>query len=379
MGIEVPDADDPAPAPAGPGSMAARPDAREPFRAPAATARPGSVLGALFIVLLLASVGIGGWLVVRGVSESRPPAKAGGAGDVDLGWLSERRGDGVAVVKIYGAIQMKEDRYPFGRGGGADGIVSQLKKLRKESRVKAVVVRVNSPGGTIAASQEIHNQVREIAKTRPVVVSMGDVAASGGYYVSAPATFIYANPGTITGSIGVITQLINYEKVIEKIGVTFPTFKSGRFKDMGSPSRPMTPEEEKLFTGIVLGAYDQFVDAVADGRIFKPESEKGKTSSGRVKVLKNREDVKQYADGRVMLGAEAKERGFVDGLGDLDDAVKKAGQLAGLGSDPKVIKPSAASFEELMEMFGSDGLGEQIQSLVDRSHAPVLYLYRPGL
>jgi protease IV len=352
-------------------------DTDTPAAAPGTAPQPmpvgNPVLGLLFLVLLVASIGFGGILLVKGVPVPRK-ASADAEGTPSLLTKSD---DGVAVVKVYGPIQLKDEKMSFGKSGGGDSVVTQLKKYRKSKNVKAVVLRVNSPGGTIAASQEIHNQVKELAKKVPVVVSMGDVCASGGYYISAPATFIYVNPGTITGSIGVITQTMIYEKVIEKIGVTFPTFKSGEFKDIGAGHRPMRPEEEKIFQGIVDGAYQQFLQACWDGRQLNAESEK-KKPTGRKPVLTSIDQLRKLADGRVFLGRDAVANGLADAEGDLEDAISKAGKLAGLGENPTVIKGDGG-LDDIMEMFSSESVGSQLASALARPASPVMYLWQPGL
>ncbi|MBI4864381.1 MAG: signal peptide peptidase SppA [Candidatus Riflebacteria bacterium] len=338
---------------------------------------PGRSLTSTLILLgVIASILVGMVLVVKGVPVAKGRRRDDKDGDL-VGLFGKQ--EGIVIVRVYGPIEMKEEKYSFGRAAGADGIVQQLEKVRKDKRVLGVVLRVNSPGGTVAASQEIHRQVKELTKKMPVVVSMGDVCASGGYYISAPATFIFANPGTITGSIGVITQLMMYEELIKKIGVTFPTYKSGQFKDMGAGHRPPSKEEEGLFQGIVTGAYEQFLDAVCEGRIYNPATqEKGKVPTGRKAVLKARDEVRKVADGRVYLGREARRVGLVDEEGDLADAIKKAGVLAGLGETPTIIK-LGSNFEEFMESF-SEGLSTKLVGLdLSNNRPPVAYLYRPGL
>lgn len=341
----------------------------------------GTFLGMLFVVGLICSLTLGMILLVKG-----PPSTAKSTASDDKAetsssssWVAGQ--DGVAIVRVYGGIQMREEKMSFGKSGGSDGIVEQLKKYRKDKHVKAIVLRINSPGGTIAASQEIHNQIRELVRVKkiPVVVSMGDVCASGGYYISAPASFIYANPGTITGSIGVIMQTMNYEEVIKKIGVTFPTFKSGALKDIGSGTRPMTKEEEDVLNGIVMGAYEQFVEAVWAGRQFDPAKEDKAHPTGRKQVLTSIDQVKKLADGRVYVGRAAKANGLVDEEGDLEDAIAKAGELAGLGKNPKVIKGGAAGFDDLMEMFSTESTTKQLLNAFERSPSPVMYLWAPGL
>jgi len=336
-------------------------------------------VGWLFIVFLFSSILVGLWLVATGVPTSTAK-KTGEKAGMNLSWLTGED-KGLAIVKIYGTIELKEDKYSLGRGG--DGVVQQIKKLRKDSRVKALVLRINSPGGTIGASQEIHNVVKEAAESIPVVVSMGDVAASGGYYVACPATYIFANPGTITGSIGVITQLVNFEVLLSKVGLTMPTFKSGEHKDMGSGHRMMTEKEKGLFQGIISGAYEQFLDAVYEGRVVSlVNPPKGRPAAGRKQVLKTKDELRKVADGRVYLGTQALECGLVDELGGVEAAVKKAAALAGLGETPKIIKASSANFEELIDSLIPDGLAhpvsEQVSAIMG-PRPPVMYLYQPGL
>lgn len=200
-------------------------------------------------------------------------------------------------------------------------IVRQLKKYRENRSVKAIVFRVESPGGGVAASQEIYEEVRKTRESgKPIVVSMGAVAASGGYYVSCGATRIVANPGTLTGSIGVIFQFLHFSELMKKLGIDESTFKSGKLKDSGSPFRKVTPEDEKYFQSLIADVYDQFVNVVAKERKM------------------NINYVKKFADGRVFTGRQAKQYGFVDTLGTLEDAISIAGKLAGIQGNPKVIK-----------------------------------------
>ncbi len=200
-------------------------------------------------------------------------------------------------------------------------IVRQLKKYGESRSVKAIVLRVESPGGGVAASQEIYEEVKKVRESgKPIVVSMGAVAASGAYYVSCGATRIVANPGTLTGSIGVIFQFLQFSDLMKKLGVGEATFKSGRLKDSGSPFRKVTPEEKEYFQGLIADVYDQFVDVVAKERKLEVRY------------------VKQYADGRVFTGRQAKQYGFVDTLGTFEDAISLAGHLAGIHGKPQVVK-----------------------------------------
>ncbi len=218
-------------------------------------------------------------------------------------------GEKIALVELNEPIVSSED------------IVRQFKKYRENHSVKAIVFRVESPGGGVAASQEIYEEVKKTRDSgKPVIVSMGAVAASGGYYVSCGASKIVANPGTLTGSIGVIFQFLHVNELMKKLGIDESTFKSGTLKDAGSPFRKVTPEEQRYFQSLITDVYDQFVDVVAKERKLD------------VKY------VRRYADGRVFTGRQAKEYGFVDTLGTLEDAVAIAGNLAGIEGKPRVIR-----------------------------------------
>jgi protease-4 len=200
-------------------------------------------------------------------------------------------------------------------------VIDDLKWIERAG-VGALVIRVDSPGGGVAAAQEIYDYILRIKESGlPIVVSMGSVAASGGYYVSCPADSIIANPGTVTGSIGVIMSFANLEGLLDKVGVDIETLKSGEFKDTGSWSRPMTPAERKLLQGTIDDIYDQFVEAVVTERGL-PE-----------------EHVRAIADGRVLSGRQALAEGLVDGLGSLEDAVATAGRMAGIQGRPRTIEP----------------------------------------
>ena len=219
------------------------------------------------------------------------------------------RGEGVGLVELKGVIVDGQET------------VRQLRVLKKEKRVKAVVLRVDSPGGVVGPSQEIFAAVKGLAQVKKVVVSMGSVAASGGYYVSAPATLIYANPGTITGSIGVLMKFSNIEGLMGKVGMKAFTIKTGKYKDVGSPLRSMTPEERRMLQGVIDSTHDQFVRAVAEGRKLPVDQ------------------VRQIADGRIFSGEQALALKLVDRIGTLQDAVEEAGRLAGLKGEPELIRP----------------------------------------
>jgi protease-4 len=194
-------------------------------------------------------------------------------------------------------------------------VTESLNKFQNDDNIKGVVLRINSPGGAVAPCQEIYRAVKALKK--PVVVSMGSVAASGGLYVAAGGDLIMANPGTLTGSIGVILQTVEVSEVMDKVGVKSRTIKSGPFKDMGSPFREMRPEEKNLLETMVGEVYEQFLEDLAAGRPkLKPE------------------DVRQLADGRIFSGAEAKKLGLVDELGGFEEAARRAAAMGGLDLAP---------------------------------------------
>ncbi|MEO2083884.1 MAG: signal peptide peptidase SppA [Desulfurobacteriaceae bacterium] len=207
-------------------------------------------------------------------------------------------GKRIGVIKVKGIIKDSE-KY-----------VKALSRLEDDENVKAIVLRVDSPGGVVGACQEIHDKVAEIAKKKPVVVSMGSVAASGGLYISAGATKIVANPGTITGSIGVIIQSFNIRKLAEKLGVEVITVKSGKYKDLLNPFKKPDPESLNILQSLINDSYEQFLKAVAEGRNLPVEQ------------------VRKFADGRVFTGRYAKEIGLVDYLGNFDKAVEIAKKLS---------------------------------------------------
>lgn len=199
--------------------------------------------------------------------------------------------------------------------------VRQFKKYRENKSVKAIVFRVESPGGGVAASQEIYEEVKKTRDSgKPVVVSMGSVAASGGYYVACGANKIVANPGTLTGSIGVIFQYLHVTELLDKIGVDATTYKTGKYKDAGSPFRKPSADDKKFFDQLLADVYEQFVDVVVAERKL------------------DRRIVVKYADGRVFTGRQALAWGFVDTLGTLEDAVAIAGDLGKIEGKPKVVK-----------------------------------------
>jgi len=236
--------------------------------------------------------------------------------------------DRVAVIRVEGVIL------------DAQQTIGDLKKFGESPSVKAIVLRIDSPGGGVVPSQEIHDAVRRIRakNNKTVVASMGTVAASGGYYIAVATDRIMANPGTLTGSIGVIMELANVEGLLKKIGVESIVVKSGQHKDIGSPFRQMSEEDRRILQTVMDDVHAQFIEAVAEGRSLKVA------------------DVQSLADGRIFTGRQAKSRNLVDELGDLEDAIKLAAELAGIEGEPKVVEPRKRfSIRDLLEsrLFGS--------------------------
>jgi len=228
--------------------------------------------------------------------------------------LRKKPNNRVAVVKIEGVIADSE-RF----GAARSKIMASLKEAER-ARVRALILRVNSPGGSVAACQEIFASIEQIKdKNLPVVASMGDVAASGGVYVSMAANEIFANPGTVTGSIGVIIRTSDLSHLYDKVGISPKVVKSGAHKDMLATYRSFSKDEELLLQDVINDTHNQFVEVVAASR--------NKTKS----------EIEQIADGRIMTGRQANEAGLVDSLGGLDKAIKRASALAGIEGDPQLL------------------------------------------
>ncbi len=250
-------------------------------------------------------------------------------------------GHRVAVLKLQGVIV---NPYP---------LAQKIEKLKDNKRVVALVLRVDSPGGSVGASQEIYRAIERFRETgKPVVVSMGNVAASGGYYVSAAANYIFANPGTITGSIGVIITHVAYKDLMNKLGIKATAIKSGKFKDTLSPFRELTGEEKEYLERTVKEVYEQFLQAILKYRKDKISEEK----------------LREIADGRVFSGKVAKELGLVDELGSLYDAINKAKELAGYPNAKPVFIQEEKPFLKRLT-------GIELEELkVFTSYTPLYYL-----
>lgn len=243
-----------------------------------------------------------------------------------------------AVILVFGimaafGLQRGENDRPFWHGGprlglvriegpivDAEEVVTFIRKLRKDDAVKGVIVRINSPGGAFGPSQELYMAVKRLAQVKPVVASLAAVAASGGYYAACPATKIMANPGTLTGSIGVMSQIANVQELLQKVGVTFESLTTGALKDAGSPFKPLTPEQRAYLTALMADLNHQFSGAVAKERKLSPAA------------------VAAIADGRAMTGQRAKELGLVDVLGGQEEAIDMLKAMTHLSGEVPITK-----------------------------------------
>jgi len=264
-------------------------------------------LGVLFVFILVVFTGVFFYAYITG-------------GDSKA--LSMFSGDGVAVLQINGAIDDSQT------------VLAELKRFKEMPWVKAIVVRIDSPGGAVAPTQEIFEEIFRSKKHKPFIASMGSMATSGGYYIAAACDQIVANPGSLTGSIGVIMQLSNVEELMKKIGIKGINVKSGPNKDIGSPFQPVSPEGMKILQSLVDNVHGQFVAAVAKGRGMEEAQ------------------VRKLADGRIYSGAQSQELGLVDQLGTLQDAIELAAKRAGMDAEPAVYysRPEQERWWERMFM-----------------------------
>jgi len=255
-------------------------------------------------------------------------------------------GERVGVVLIEGVIS------------DSSVIVDQIDEFANDDGIRAVVLRIDSPGGGVAASQEICREVDELRKKKKVVASMGSVAASGGYLIAAATDRIVANPGTITGSISAVMHFADIQELMKKVGVRSSVIKSGKFKDIGSPARDMTPEERQLIQGIIDDIYDQFVRSISENRKIPLDS------------------IMKIADGRIFSGRQAYQLKLVDELGGLQDAVLIAGRLSGIAGKPEVIyakKKKTGILKYVIENMTSVVAGELRKSAIESRGAQYLF------
>jgi protease IV len=247
-------------------------------------------------------------------------------------------GGRVAVVELRGVIASSED------------VVRQLRKYRRDESIKAILLHVDSPGGAVVPSQEMYEEVRRTRDGgKPVVVSMGSLAASGGYYVACGASRLVANKGTLTGSIGVISEFLQLEDALGKLGIGVKTIKSGKLKDAGTPMRKMNEADQQYFQDLMDDVHRQFKDVVATERHLSPKV------------------VAQLADGRVFTGEQAVENGLVDTIGTFQDAVEIAGELAGISGEPSLVRErKRISWLESMLGDAAESVNDLKQELLNR-------------
>lgn len=248
----------------------------------------------------------------------------------------------VGVIEVRGTISDVRDH------------LKALKRFRKDPNTRAIILRVESPGGGIAPSQELYREVKRTAQEKPVVASLGAVAASGGYYIAAPASRIITNPGTITGSIGVISYFPNLRELFQKIGVQPVTIKSGALKDVGNPGREMTAEEREYLQGTLDEAHRQFVRDVAEGR----------------KMLE--EKVRSIADGRILMGETALNLGLADELGNFEDAVISASSMGNIMGEPELIY-AKKDRQSLLDFLLGEEASEKVSALLGVSNGLLRY------
>lgn len=230
-------------------------------------------------------------------------------------------GDKVAVLKVEDVI-LDDQEY-----------LESLSKIKEDKQVKAVIVRIDSPGGAVGPSQEIYSELRKLNKDMPVIASIGSVGASGGYYIACAARKIFANPGTITGSIGVVAEFASYEKLLEWAKVDVEVIKSGKYKDVGSPFREMTDEDREYMQGLMNSVYSQFKSAVAESRNL------------------DMAEVDKIADGKVFTGEQAKQLKLIDETGTINDAIDLAAKMAGIKGQPNIVyyPKKKSQFLELLQ------------------------------
>ena len=298
-----------------------------------------------------------------------PVCSCVGTGAIAMGTLSQvgqqplpramGTGDAVALMELSGAITAGPQDYLTTTGITPDRVRSLLDQATADPAVKAVVVRVNSPGGAVVASDEVYRAL--LAFDKPVVISMRDTAASGGYYIACGGDYVIAHPNTLTGSIGIISTFINYEELLDKVGVEAVIIATGPRKDFGSPYREMTEEEKEIWRDIVDQSFEEFVDVVAEARDLP------------------KEEVREIADGRVFTGQQAKELGLVDELGARQEAIDKAAELGDIVGEPRVIElRSQPSFLEMFYSFQARSLMPTLEEILGWAGTPSLQFRAPG-
>jgi protease IV len=249
----------------------------------------------------------------------------------EISVLIPKSGPGIGIVRIEGPIGFSDRGTSFGMTSGVEHINKRLDEFSRNSNIKAIIVRINSPGGSVAATQEIYEKLWRLRKQNiPLIASMGDIAASGGYYVASACNVIVANHGTITGSIGVIAASPNLKGLFDKLGIKMNVIKSGRYKDIFSSHREVTREETALLQRMINSTYRKFLRDVALGR------------------SRNQSDIEPYADGRIMIGEEALEHKLIDVIGTFEDAIDRAREIAKLDGDSPIYDDVMTPLERFL-------------------------------
>lgn len=291
----------------------------------------GIFVGGILLIILLAVISLSGLIS----SDS--------AEDTDYS-SSLTTGSKVGLVDITGEIL------------SSDSFVRQIETFKESSSIRALLVRVNSPGGAVAPSQEIYEAIKSVRESgKPVVISMNSVAASGGYYLALGGTRIMANPGTITGSIGVIIQYPQVKPLMDKVGIEVVTVKSGKFKDVGSPFRQQTSEDLSYLQNVINDTYDQFVETVSIERKL------------------NLDSAKALAEGKIYTGRQAMKNGLIDTLGTFEDAILLAGKLAGISEKPEIVRKRKQE-KFLDRLIGTDS--ESVSAIRDIFISKPIVQYR---
>lgn len=314
------------------------------------------------LVILLMVLGAGLVMLVGGSASGSGRSSIGGFGIL---------GSRIGVLNVEGMI---------GEGYPADtrALVEAVRRWQKSDSIAAIVVRVNSPGGAVSATQDLYQALNEFRVSgpngsRPVVISMGDIAASGGYYAAMAGDKVYANKGTLTGSVGVIMSFYDIQGLQDKIGIESRVVKSGEFKDMGSGSRAMTPEEKAMLQSTIDDVYDQFFQAVVDARAGRVREVINPTNPEDVTIEEVREHLAEHCQGQIFSGRQAMNYGMVDQMGSLRDAVREAARMANLPEDtPTVQAPTKPK-----GLFGAlGGIANGLESVPDHLHGSARLEYR---
>jgi protease-4 len=332
---------------------------------PSGGSRRGLLIGgAIAVGLLVLTVGAIALVLIAGSAGRSGGGSASAPETFEEEYVSGRGANKIAVLPVVGTIVSQKQPSLGTPAATPETLRDQLKQAADDGSVKAIILEINSPGGSVVASDQMHETISEFKETtnKPVVVSMGETAASGGYYISTAADKIVANESTLTGSLGVIFSYLNYGEAADKLGLQEEVIKSGKFKDIGSPTREPTEEELEILQSLIDESYDGFVQVIVEGRDLPDER------------------VRELADGRVYSGLQAEALGLVDEVGDLDRAVDVSEELAGVDEGTVVRYERAPGLFELLQARLATPEPEALKVLktVGLNPTPELqYLYRP--